>query len=675
MKIRKLIKAIFFVSALINLSPSSKATQLFATDSKKISLSKNVNWVNKVIPKNIDASSNKSFPSYKYNNKSNSKYQISQTHNDESSTLLANSFDNKNELDIQSEIQSEENNILTAKGNVLATFKGNSLKTDRLIYDKLNQTLKAEGNIKLILKEQVFVAEKIEYDFKSQKGNFLKVKGLIKTESLIENLNFQRYDSAELSSILQKIRKVKVLNTPNGVNNWIFYTDELKVTNNQWLAEKAIFTNDLLESDQVKIIINNFKIIPKKDELKLKSSVNYLVLEDKLPIPFWFGNRTFKESEEGYLFGLKPRWYLGLDKEGKDGYFIGRQFDSIELSDDFKLNVQPQFLFQRSFQGYTKSFVGKQESVTSNKVKRDISFADYFALETELTGKVNKWDLKIEKKLNSFDSEKFLDAVRLKADLVKEVDFLGSKWDKSLYGVYRDRIWNGSIGESEIYLGYGLKLEKTNSWEIEGISKTEKINIGLGNFKGEDLNSKNLVDSYRGSLFYSLDQKYPLIVRDTKNKYVDNSFEYIFEPVRQGIYLNTKLAALYSFYENGNHQEYVGFGAGPEFIFGNFRKKYFDYTRVNLLSTYKMKGGDSIFKFDQISDRFTLDIAFDQQVYGPILLKTNATINLDGNSKNYGDFINSKIALNWKKRSYEFGIFYQPHNKAGGVSFTLFGFE
>ena len=32
-------------------------------------------------------------------------------------------------------------------------------------------------------------------------------------------------------------------------------------------------------------------------------------------------------------------------------------------------------------------------------------------------------------------------------------------------------------------------------------------------------------------------------------------------------------------------------------------------------------------------------------------------------------------ATNWKKRSYEFGIFYQPHNKAGGISFNLFGFE
>ena len=49
--------------------------------------------------------------------------------------------------------------------------------------------------------------------------------------------------------------------------------------------------------------------------------------------------------------------------------------------------------------------------------------------------------------------------------------------------------------------------------------------------------------------------------------------------------------------------------------------------------------------------------------------------NYSSDSKDYGDFINSKISLNWKKRSYEFGIFYQPLNEAGGISFTLFGFE
>ena len=104
MKIKKLIKAIFFVSALINLSPSSKATQLFAIDSKNFSQSKSVNWVNNVFPKNIDVSSKTPFPRSEYNYKSNSKNEILHPYKDRSPTFLANSFDNKNELEIQSEI-------------------------------------------------------------------------------------------------------------------------------------------------------------------------------------------------------------------------------------------------------------------------------------------------------------------------------------------------------------------------------------------------------------------------------------------------------------------------------------------------------------------------------------------------------------------------------------------
>ena len=88
-----------------------------------------------------------------------------------------------------------------------------------------------------------------------------------------------------------------------------------------------------------------------------------------------------------------------------------------------------------------------------------------------------------------------------------------------------------------------------------------------------------------------------------------------------------------------------------------------------------MKNGESVFKFDQISEKFTLNIGFDQQIFGPIILKSNGTLNLDGDSNDYGKFIDSKILVNWKKRSFVFGIFYQPHNQAGGISFNLFGFE
>ena len=78
---------------------------------------------------------------------------------------------------------------------------------------------------------------------------------------------------------------------------------------------------------------------------------------------------------------------------------------------------------------------------------------------------------------------------------------------------------------------------------------------------------------------------------------------------------------------------------------------------------------------DQNYDKFTLNIALDQQLVGQVILKSSGTLQLSDDSDDYGKFIDSKISLNWKKRSYEFGIFYQPSNQAGGISFSLFGFE
>ena len=580
---------------------------------------------------------------------------------------------NSQELEIQSDQQYQENNILYAEGNVVVTFKGNILKADSLIYNKLNEKFDAFGNIKLIIGKQIFVAERISYDFKSEKGKLLKVKGLIKTNNLVENININSSDLTEISSTLNEIRKVKVLYTPDGVINWIFSTDELIVENNQWVAKKAFFTNDLLESDQIELRLNNLKITPGEEELKIQSAISFLVLEDKLPIPVWFGKRKLNTSSN--YIEYEPKWFVGTDQLYKDGYFIGRRLNPINLTDDFSLKLEPQFLIERSIKGYTKSFIKKDDSVTAKKSKQNTSLEDYFALDSELKGKVGNWDLSVQKKLYSFDFGKFQDALRLKLDLSKDVDFLNSKWNKSFYGVYRDRVWNGSIGESEIYIGYGSKLEKSNSWNVDGIQKTEKISIGLGKFKGESLSTNNLVDNYKGSIYYSLDQKFPLIGTKSKDKSIDKSFKYISEPVKQVVYLDTKLEGLYSSYENGNHQKYIGFGAGPEFTFGKFKKKYFDYTRIRLFPFYRLKSGDSVFKFDQVSDKFTLNLSLDQQLYGPILLKTDSTINLDSNSHDYGDFIESKISLSWERRSYKLGLFYQPNNQSGGITFTLNGFE
>ena len=586
--------------------------------------------------------------------------------------FLANIKGNQQEIEIQSDKQSEINNVIFAEGNVEVSYRGKLLKADNLIYDKLNKKISAQGNIVLLTGNQFFKVSQLEYNFNDEKGYLLDVKGSINTGTLVEDLssNFSVSDLNKLESLLD-FKKKEVLYTPNKVKNWVFYTDKIIIDGEKWKSKKAVFSSDLLESKQLKLAINSLEVYPRNEELRFKSSLNYLILEEKISIPFWIGDRTFDFNNSQ----IDNRWDLGYENLDKDGYFIGRRFNSIDISDDFVLDLEPQFLIQRLLKGYTNSFVDKDESITSEKVKRDTSFVDYFALESIIKGKINSWDLEIEKNLNSFDFGKFSDAFRLKTRLSKEINFLDSKWNKSFYGVYRERVWNGSLGEAEIYSGYGSKLEKVNNWDVNGIKKTEILSLGVANIKAEALNSKDLVNSIKGNFFYSLDQKFPINVKNTENNFIDISYKYIPEPIKKGLSLNTKLEASYSFYENGDHQEHLGLGIGPELILGNFKNKTFDYTRLSLFSFYKLSSGDSIFKFDQNYDNFTLNIAFDQQLFGPVILNTSGTLNLTSDSSDYGKFTDSRISLNWKKRSYEFGIFYQPYNQAGGISFSLFGFK
>ena len=102
------------------------------------------------------------------------------------------------------------------------------------------------------------------------------------------------------------------------------------------------------------------------------------------------------------------------------------------------------------------------------------------------------------------------------------------------------------MGETEIYAGYGSKLEKKHTWEVKGINKTEVLSLGLAHLKGEALSSKNLIDSPKANLFYSLDQNIPLSVDKPKSKIIDNSYEYIYEPIKKGLSLNTRIATSYS---------------------------------------------------------------------------------------------------------------------------------
>ena len=313
------------------------------------------------------------------------------------------------ELIIQSDKQSEINDVIYAEGNVTIAYRGKLLKADTLIYDKLNRKISARGNISLKLGDQFFTVGQLEYSFISEKGYLLDVKGKINTNNLIDDLasNFSLSDSEKLESLIE-LKKKEVINTPNKVQNWLFFTDKMTIDGDKWKSKKAIFSNDLLEVKQAKLVINELEVFPIDEKLRFKSSFNYLILDEKISIPFWVGSRNLDFNK----FQSANSWNLGYDNLDKDGHFIGRKFNSIDITDDLVLDLEPQFLIQRSLKGYTKSFVNKGASSTSNKVKRNASFEDYFALNSQIKGRINNWDLEIDKNLNSFDLDKFSDAFR-----------------------------------------------------------------------------------------------------------------------------------------------------------------------------------------------------------------------------------------------------------------------
>ncbi len=641
--------------------------------SKSAELSKfNTNINNQNIKITLSNVSNLDIPSDSPSNDFDNNTEYLKFLKKKTDSFLVSKVENQQELIIESDKQSEISDVIYAEGNVSVSYRGKLLKADKLTYDKLSKNIEAKGNITILLGNQIFRVSQLEYSFISEKGYLLDVKGVINTNTLIDDIssNFSLSDSKKLENLID-LNKKEVTNTPDNVQNWLFITEKMTIDGDKWKSKKAIFSNDLLELKQAKLVINSLEVFPINEKLRFKSSLNYLILDEKVSFPFWLGSRNFDFKK------VQPanRWNFGYENLDKDGYFIGRRINSIDINDDFVLDLEPQFLIQRSLKGYTKSFVNKGESITSDRVKRDSSFEDYFALKSQIKGTIKNWDLEIEKNLNSLDFNKFSDAFRFKTQLSKEIDLLDSEWEKSFYGIYRKRVWNGSLGEAEIYSGYGSKLQKENTWITDGNKKSEFLSLGLANITAEALNTKNLVTSLKGNLFYSLDQKFPISIVNPKKKSIDISYMYIPEPITKGLSLNTRLEASYSFYENGEHQEYLGLGIGPELIFGNFKNKNFDYTRISLLPFYKFDSGDSAFKFDQNYDDFTLNISYDQQLYGPIIFKSFGILNLTNDSNDYGEFIDSKISLNWKKRSYEVGIFYQPHNQSGGISFSLFGFK
>jgi hypothetical protein len=88
-----------------------------------------------------------------------------------------------------------------------------------------------------------------------------------------------------------------------------------------------------------------------------------------------------------------------------------------------------------------------------------------------------------------------------------------------------------------------------------------------------------------------------------------------------------------------------------------------------------LRDGASPFGFDRAVDLGTLSFRAAQQLYGPLVLEAGATVNIDTNSRFYGDVSYSYLELKLQQRSYELGVYYSPYDGIGGIRIRLNDFS
>ena len=121
------------------------------------------------------------------------------------------------------------------------------------------------------------------------------------------------------------------------------------------------------------------------------------------------------------------RWTFGSDYKDKDGIYISRTFEEIEIFDDFQLSFTPYYLIQRSLNNYTNAFRSPNSSILSSTTKNDVKFSDSFALDANLKGELFGWNFGMKNSFNTLNVSRLSEALRSKTTLRKSFDLNSKK--------------------------------------------------------------------------------------------------------------------------------------------------------------------------------------------------------------------------------------------------------
>ena len=468
---------------------------------------------------------------------------------------------------------------------------------------------------------------------------------------------------------LKNLEKTQLLS--GRVSRWRVQASEVLIKNNGWEADRMGFSNDPFTPTHTRIDAEDVVAREQADgDMIISARRNRLILEERLPIPLT--RRQLIKGEED----VENRWILGFDDRDRDGFFIGRNLKPIELTRDFTLRLEPQLMVQRANNGETSSYPAEGESADSEDVDQPTTAADLLGLKAELKGQIWDWDITLNADISSFKPQNFANGSRYWGSIENDIElpWLGDVTAR-LFGAYRYRSWNGSLGETNVYSALGGFIEQRKSFDLGELSNSYIWRIGVGNYQADSHTNTNLTEKLRANFYGSINSSYPIWRGESAALTPEDAYRYSPVAIVPGLRFNTNINTLLSSYGDGTSQSTLSLSVGPTLTLGTFSKAFLDYTNLTISASATLKNGSSPFEFDQAIDLGTLGIGITQQIAGPLVLDAGIGVNVDPASEYYGNVINSNIELRWQRRSYDVGFYVNPYEGIGGFRFRLHDFD
>ena len=576
----------------------------------------------------------------------------------------------------------EQRRVITAEGKVVVRFDGAVVDADRLQVNLDNLIAVGEGNVTLARGEQILRGNKFTYNFIQDQGELQGGRGEIFIPTLGSDFSFLPTDvtAGGISEpVSDRVRANQPLQatSPGGIN--ITFGGGRNVGNRSplqpggavkklrfeaarvdfyprgWQARDVKITNDPFSPPELELRANQVTLTQKSPlEDRIKTKGQRLVFDRGLSLPIPKDSQTIDRRERDATPALVS---FGFDGDERGGLFVERSFPILN-TETSSWTVTPQFLVQEAIQGPR-------------------SFSSTFGLKTKLNAILGPRTL-LEGKgsLTSLDLGDIDNTLRANFRLRQQVGNLRNPHNLTVEFNHRDRLFNGTLGFQTVQSSIGGILTSPVIPVAKGVNFSYQTGAQYITANTDRL---DLLDAVRdnnrislGRLQGSAALSGGLLLWSGKGlpATAKEGLRYTPTPVVPFLTAFAGVTGTTSYYTNGDNQNTLTGSIGLQGQLGHFSKPFFDYTGFNITFSQGLNNGESPFLFDRSIDNTVLSAGITQQIYGPLRLGFQTSINLDTGESSSTDYI-----LEYSRRTYGITLRYNPVLSLGAISFRISDFN